>query len=115
MTQRLQKYLIDAQSAANDISKFLEGVSRDEFINNKLLCRAIEREFEILGEALNLASKEKKDLESEILDLPKIIGLRNKIIHGYDSIDNLLLWNTAQVKVPLFSQCVIELLKQIGS
>ena len=79
-------------------------------MNNPVLLAAVERKFEILGEALNFASVEKEDLELEIPDLPKIIGLRNRIIHGYDSVDHKMLWTIAQTRVPLLHQCLTELL-----
>jgi uncharacterized protein with HEPN domain len=75
------------------------------------LCRAIEREFEILGETLNLASKEKDDLELAIPDLWKIIGLRNRIIHGYDTVRIEILWDIYQEKIPLLSKLLTELLQ----
>lgn len=110
MTLRLQKYLTDAQMAAAAISEFLEGVTQEDFMSNPILLAAVERKFEILGEALNFASIEKEGLELDIPDLPKIIELRNRIIHGYDSIDHKMLWTIAQTRVPLLHHHLTELL-----
>ena len=110
MTLQLQKYLTDAHMATTAISKFLEEMTQEDLMNNLLLRSAVERQFEILGEALNLASREKEDLELEIPDLPRIIGLRNLIIHGYDSVDIKVLWRISQINVPPLSQRLVELL-----
>ena len=110
MTPRLHKYLTDAHSATSAISQFVKGRTQDDFFNDLFFRSAVERQFEILGEALNLASKEKEDLELEIPDLWKIIGLRNRIIHGYDTVDDELVWDISQRKIPLLHQRLEELL-----
>ena len=56
-----------------------------------MLRSAVERQFEIIGEALNQAEIEQPDLTMLIPDLRRIVGLRNRIIHGYDSVDDQLL------------------------
>lgn len=110
MTPRLHKYLTDAHNATIAISQFVQGRTQDDFLNDLFLRSAVERQFEILGESLNLASKEKEDLELEIPDLWKIIGLRNRIIHGYDSVDDELVWDISQTKIPLLYQSLVELI-----
>ena len=110
MTPLTQKYLSDALKAAKTISQFLEGVVVDEYFSNHMLRSAVERQFEIVGEALKLASQEKEDLELDISDLWKIIGLRNRIIHGYDTVDDEMMWDIAQLKLPALAQRLRELL-----
>ena len=110
MTLRVKKYLTDAHGATSRISQFLEGMTLADLTSNILLRSAVERQFEILGEALNLASKEKEDLELEIPDFWKIIGLRNRIIHGYDSVDDQALWDISQLHLPLLQERLIKLI-----
>ncbi len=110
MTLRLQKYLNDVQMAVRAISEFLKEKTQDEYFDDLLLRSAVERQFQIVGEALKLASQEKEDLELDIPELWQIIGLRNRITHGYDSIDDEALWDITQNKLPLLQTRLMELL-----
>lgn len=101
MTDLLHKYLTDALKASIAISQFLEGSTADEYFKNMMLRSAVERQFEIVGEALKLASQEKENLEVDIPELWKIIGLRNRIIHGYDTVDDEMMWDIAHTNIPL--------------
>ncbi len=62
-----------------------------EYADDLMLRSAVERQFEIIGEALNHAEIEQPELTTSILDLRRIVGLRNRVIHGYDSVDDQLL------------------------
>lgn len=67
------------------VLKFLE-----EYEEDKLIRRVVERELEIIGEVLNRILK--IDLNIRILNVRKIISLRNKIIYGYDEVDNVIIY-----------------------
>ncbi len=71
-----------------------------DYERNLMLRSAVERQFEIIGEALNHAEIEQPELATLIPDLRRIVGLRNRIIHGYDSVDDQLLWQMVHVHVP---------------
>lgn len=62
----------------------------NKYESNKLLCRAIERALEIIGEATNRILK--IDNSINISDAKRIISLRNWVIHAYDNIDNIIIW-----------------------
>lgn len=64
-----------------------------------MLRRAIEREFEIIGEALNRIDKLAPDIE--ITGKKQIIGMRNRVIHGYDKIDNEIIWGIIVRHMPV--------------
>lgn len=110
MTVQVRKYLLDAQEATLAISDFLAGKTRDDYFNSLLIRSAVERQFEIIGEALKLASQEEADLELDVPELWKIVGLRNRIIHGYCAIDHDVLWNLVQVELPLLASRLKKLL-----
>ena len=94
------KRLEDAESACTRIQDFLQEVSLDTFLASQLLRSAVERQLEIIGEALGTAAKDDDSLQEIITDLPRIVGLRNRLIHGYDSVDPELVWDVVKSKIP---------------
>jgi uncharacterized protein with HEPN domain len=91
MTKKELKYLVDVQLFIEELESFFPDEKRFEnFNNNVLLKRAVERILEIIGEAI----KNYKSLnqEFEITNAKEIIGLRNIIAHAYDSVDYPKLW-----------------------
>lgn len=95
----MKKYLFDIQESINSIEDFL-GEKRDfnVYMSNKMLRRAIEREFEIIGEAMNRIMKLHPEIQ--ILGKYQIIGMRNRVIHGYDKIDDSIIWGTIVRHLP---------------
>ena len=73
-----------------------------------MLRRAIEREFEIIGEAMNRISKVDPDIS--ISSSRQIISMRNRVIHGYDAVDDEIVWGTIQRHLPLLRSEIQELL-----
>jgi uncharacterized protein with HEPN domain len=74
-----------------------------------MLRRAVEREFEIIGEAMNRI--EKIDSTINISSKKQIINLRNRVIHGYDKIDNDIIWGTIVRHLPNLKQEIEDLLR----
>ena len=99
MDEYIFKCLHDVQESIFSINTFL-GEKRNfvEYKSNKLLRRAVERELEIIGEALNRIAKIEK---LEIQFYRQIIGLRNRIVHSYDNIDDELIWTIATRHLPI--------------
>jgi uncharacterized protein with HEPN domain len=109
MQLEIQKYLFDIQTSIDSISEYL-GDKRDfnTYKANKLLRRGIERELEIIGEA---ASKILKiDVNFPIDNARKIVDLRNWVIHGYDKIDDVIIWSIISRHLPVLKKQVEELL-----
>jgi uncharacterized protein with HEPN domain len=91
MPPEIQKHLSDILQAIQDIeSYFPNGYNFYDYQANKMLRRAVERELEIIGEAMNRALKLFPDLN--IPEAKRVIALRNRVIHGYDSVDDILVW-----------------------
>ncbi len=91
MPPEILQHLSDILQSIQDIhSYFPDGYQFAEYQSNKMLRRAVERELEIIGEAMNRAMKLKPDLE--IPEAKRVIGLRNRVIHAYDSVDDVLVW-----------------------
>jgi|SRR6185437_5576477 len=91
MERKIKKLLKDILDSIISINEYLgEDKSFAKYERDKKLRRAVEREFEIVGEAMRRLS-ELTELH-EITDPQQIIGLRNKVIHGYDVIEDGLIW-----------------------
>ena len=96
-----RKLLLDITIACQEIQSFAAGKSYEDFQADRVLQLALEREFEIIGEALlRLERIEQENLERKIPEYRKIIGFRNLLAHGYDIIDEASLWDFALNKVP---------------
>lgn len=90
------QHMIDA---AEEAIYFVSGIDEEDFTNNRLIILSIIKEIEIIGEAASKVSKETKD---ELYDIPwiDIVGMRNRLIHGYFDINVQLVWNTVKRNLP---------------
>ena len=95
MQRDARTYLWDARRAATLVGSFVSGHSWEDYQADQMLRSAVERQFEIVGEALNRLRQVDAALASEIPDLVRIIGFRNALIHGYSMIDDQVVWDTA--------------------
>jgi uncharacterized protein with HEPN domain len=100
MNPRSIKRLEDAAQACARVVEFTRDCSLGQFTQSDLLRSAVERQLEIIGEALGIASKEDPSVEDRVPDIPRIVALRNRLIHGYDSVDPELVWDLVVNKVP---------------
>ncbi|PRY89508.1 uncharacterized protein with HEPN domain [Marinilabilia salmonicolor] len=109
MNLEIKKFLFDIYESIESIENYL-GEKRDFkiYLSNKMLRRAIEREFEIIGEAMNRVDK--SDSTIEISSKRQIIDMRNRVIHGYDKIDNEIIWGTIVRHLPRLKQEIKGLL-----
>ena len=109
MTDEIRKNLFDIRESIYSIEAYL-GEKRDfnVYIKNKMLRRAIEREFEIIGEAMNRIDK--LDSTIEISGKIQIIGMRNRVIHSYDKVDDEIVWGTIIRHLPVLKAEVEKLL-----
>jgi uncharacterized protein with HEPN domain len=76
-----------------------------------LVQSAVERQFEIIGEALNQLSKIAPDLASKVPDYQQIVAFRNILIHGYASLDQVVVWRVIENDLPVVEQSVRNLLE----
>jgi uncharacterized protein with HEPN domain len=71
-----------------------------EYQSSKLVKAAVERKFEIIGEAMSRLSKNSPDIARKIGEYEKIIAFRNLVIHGYDIVSDPIVWDVIQNKLP---------------
>lgn len=110
MQYEVKKYLKDIYNALSELEEFTKGKKFTDFVKDRGLQLIVERELEIVGEALNKIRKIEGEIEKSIPDIPKIIALRNVIIHGYASIDYEILWDIVENKVASFKQSISAML-----
>ena len=95
MDERILKWLFDIKMAIDEIDSYFENEQKDffKYRKNLMLKRAVERDLEIIGEAINRIITRDKDFEAKITNAKAIIGLRNQVIHAYDNISDENIWS----------------------
>jgi uncharacterized protein with HEPN domain len=96
MHERAPKLLADAIAAIEAATSFLQGASLEQYMANAMMRSAVERQLEILGEACSRLDKLDAQMVQTIPDMRLAIGLRNRIIHGYDAVDDAVVHETMQ-------------------
>jgi len=104
MDERILKWLYDIQEAIDEIDGYFSKLPKDfiHYKSNILLKRAIERDLEIIGEAINRILK--TDPEFPLENAKRIVGLRNQITHAYDNISDENIWAIISKHIPLLKQ-----------
>ena len=74
--------------------------------------RRVERQFEIIGEALNQLSRVDPDLAACVPDLLELVGFRNLLIHGYALVDDAIVWEAVTTELPALRERLDELLAE---
>ena len=103
--------MYDALEASKKIAQFTEGKSFQEYDKNDLLRSAVERQFEILGEALNRLKKIDQETLDSIEGYRGAISFRNILAHGYDIADNVVVWGIIEKDLPKLKASIENLLK----
>jgi uncharacterized protein with HEPN domain len=93
---RSAKYWSDILEATNEIRTFVEGVDTlNAYVRDLKTKRAVERNLAIIGEAMNLLTK--LDPELKVQSARAIVGMRNRLIHSYDNVDDKIVWEVVRV------------------
>ena len=111
MTDRAPKLLVDAIEAIGATQEFLSGISLDQYLTDRMRRSAVERQLEILGEACSRLAKLQPDRYGQIGSVKLAIGLRNRIIHGYDAVDDEIVFLTVKEDLPRLKDDLADLLE----
>ena len=108
---KLLKYLLDIESIIQELDKIIDHHQKDfnDFQKSFISVRAVERDLMIIGEAVNKIVQINSDIQ--ITCVKQIIGLRNLIVHAYDSIEPSVLWRILIKDIPTLKK-EIEVLKR---
>lgn len=104
------KYLFDIQQAARRLAQFTAGRDLQGYLDDAMLRAAVERQFEIIGEALAQWARRDATLAERITDCRRIIAFRNILIHGYAEVDDRLVWDIVQTRLVQLQAQVDDLL-----
>jgi uncharacterized protein with HEPN domain len=104
MNDQVKQRLLDALAASEAIPVFMGNTSLEEYKADYGRRLQIERLLEIVGEALNRTRLLDPGISVLIPEMTAIIGMRNRIIHGYDRVDDELVWTVARHNVVVLSE-----------
>lgn len=112
MDKEIKVWLFDILNSILEIESFVdfEETNFQDYSSDVKTKRAVERNLEIIGEAVNRISK--KDENLEITNKSKIISVKNKIIHGYDQVSDELIWSIITQYLPVLEKEVRQYLNE---
>lgn len=113
MLAEVGKLIWDARQAADRIDRFTSGKSFADYSADEQLRSACERQFEIIGEALNQLARIDPAAASTIPDFQRIVGFRNVLIHGYATVDDRLVWGVIEANLQPLRATLARFLDQV--
>lgn len=111
MKSEARQRLFDVLEACRAVGRFARGKDFAAYQNDEMLRAAVERKLEVIGEAFTKLEDIAPEIARRFPELRKIVGLRNRIIHGYDSVDDEIIWDVAKNKLPALRRQVEEAAK----
>ena len=115
MQRDARAFLWDVRDAALAMQGFVAGMDAAAYEANAMAQAAVERKFEIIGEALNQLSKSDAALAARIPELAQIVAFRNQLIHGYATVSVGTVWNVLKNALSPLLAVVDALLDEQGS
>jgi uncharacterized protein with HEPN domain len=107
-----KKYLYDIKSASDLLAEFTAAKKFEEYQADAMLRAATERQFEIIGEALAQLARIDETLAARVSEHRRIIAFRNILIHGYADVDDRLVWDILETRLPTLRNDVALLLSE---
>ncbi|MDQ2082813.1 DUF86 domain-containing protein [Xanthobacteraceae bacterium Astr-EGSB] len=114
MERDSRAFLWDVRRAADLVAEFTAGLDAEGYVANRLVNAAVERQFEIIGEALNQLTKAAPGIAHRIPHLPEIVSFRNVLIHGYSKVDHQIVWSIIKTRLPVLRDIADALLAELG-
>ena len=115
MQLEAKKLLEGIRQACEHILGFTEGKELSDYTGDTLLRSAVERQFEIIGEALNRLTKVEPNAANQIHHYRRVISFRNILIHGYDVVEDSVVWDVITSDLPALYEQVLNLLNAEAS
>jgi len=115
MQRDARAYLWDVREAAQAIGRFVGDLGPSDYAESPMVHAAVERKFEIIGEALGQLAKLDHTLAARIPHLAQVVAFRNQLIHGYALVNHTTVWNVVHRDLPHLLDAVRDLLAEIES
>lgn len=112
MRLEARKYLYDIQRAAGLLREFTDGKTFADYESDAMLRSAVERQFEVIGEAMAQLARTDEPVADRISQYQRIIAFRNVLIHGYADVDDRLVWDVIHTNLPSLCRDVDTLLRE---
>jgi uncharacterized protein with HEPN domain len=112
MQLEAKKYLYDIADAGEPTAAFTSGKTFADYKGDAMLRSAVERKFEITGEALAQLSRLDESVAAQITEYRRIVAFRNILVHRYAQVDDRLVWDIVETKLPALRREVATLLKE---
>jgi uncharacterized protein with HEPN domain len=106
----MRQRLFDVLRSCQAIGRYTAGLDFAAYERSDMVRDAVERRLGIIGEALNQALATEPELGHRMPELREIVGLRNRIIHGYNEVDDRIVWDIVQNELPALNVRIAELL-----
>lgn len=100
MNNQVRKLLFDVAESGQSILGWCTDRTYDDYLTDRQFRRAVEREFEIIGEALNRLLQVDSSAADRVSQITRIINFRNRIIHGDDTVDDAMVWGVIEDHLP---------------
>jgi uncharacterized protein with HEPN domain len=113
MQHRTCKYLWDILQASQALLEFAAGKTFADYEGDRMLRSAVERQFEIIGEALRQLAQIDQPTAERVPEYQQIIAFRNRLIHGYDLVDHLVVWRVLQRQMGALRSQIEALLREL--
>ena len=114
MKPESRKYLYDIWRAVELLTDFTAERTFADYERDAMLRAAVERQFEVIGEATAQLARHDEALVARIGEYRRIVAFRNILIHGYADVDDRLVWDVVQTKLPVLRHDVEALLQEAG-
>jgi uncharacterized protein with HEPN domain len=108
-------YLLHMLEATNRALEYAKDSSEEEFLANQMLQDAVVRNIEIVGEAANNLLQAAPEIAARYPSIPfaQIYGMRNRVSHGYFSVDTEMVWESVQIDLPELREQLTAVLKEL--
>ena len=110
--REVRDYLHDILESIDEVESFVEDMSFEEFMKDRKTKNAVMRSIEVIGEASRHVPVALREKYSEV-PWKEIIGMRDKLIHGYSGIDYETVWKATNEDVPSLKKLIQKILKNL--
>jgi len=114
MNESTRECLNDIVATVEELLGFVSGMTYRQYVSDRKTQAAVERKFEIVGEALNRLSRVDPEALAQIRHYRSIISFRNLLAHGYDSVDDRVVWGIIESDLDQLTSDAVALLERLS-